>query len=198
MKKDILDKEEFSIVLISLFGLDFGIYALDSFIKSKGYSPYIIEFNHLKMPVELVINDYFTMPIFEHDLFPEKDLHLLLELLADVRPQVIGISVSSVCFRTASWITRRIKKHFSIPVVWGGIHAIISPEDCIREADVVCTGEGEDAFYDIVERIRNKEPLSGIKNTWIRSGNRIERNPMHELLHDRAEDHTGNERCCCY
>lgn len=184
MKKDIVNREEFRIVLISLFGLDFGVYALDSFIKLKGYSPHIIEFNHLKIPAELVINDYFTMGMLKHDLFPEKDLHLLLELLANIRPQLIGISVSSVCFRTATWITREIKKHFAIPVVWGGIHAIISPEDCIRETAIVCTGEGEHAFYDIVERIRNKEPLSGIKNTWIRSGDKIEKNPMRGLILD--------------
>ena len=31
-------------------------------------------------------------------------------------------------------------------IIWGGIHAIIHPEDAIKHADAVCTGEGEFAF----------------------------------------------------
>ena len=37
-------------------------------------------------------------------------------------------------------------------IIWGGIHAIIQPEDAIKHADAVCTGEGEfsfKAFLDI-------------------------------------------------
>ncbi len=67
---------------------------------------------------------------------------------------------------------------------WGGIHAIISPEECIQHVDIVCKGEGEMAFYDTAERIRNRKPVSGINNMMIRIGREIEDNPMNELIGD--------------
>ena len=36
-------------------------------------------------------------------------------------------------------------------IIWGGIHAIIQPEDAIKYADAVCTGEGEFAFKTFLE-----------------------------------------------
>jgi radical SAM superfamily enzyme YgiQ (UPF0313 family) len=35
-------------------------------------------------------------------------------------------------------------------IVWGGIHPIIHPEDAIKHADAICTGEGEFAFKNFL------------------------------------------------
>ena len=178
------ERKEFKVLLISLFGFDIGAYAISAFMKEQGYSTYNIDFCHLKIPLEFMLNDYLTPePIF-HEHFPKKDLQLLLKLLKDINPDLIGLSVSSVCFRTAKWVTRSIKEIRDTPIVWGGIHAIISPEECIQHVDIVCKGEGEMAFYDTAERIRNRKPVSGINNMMIRIGREIEDNPMNELIGD--------------
>jgi radical SAM superfamily enzyme YgiQ (UPF0313 family) len=180
----IKEKNNFNIVLIALFGLDFGVYSLSAFLWAKGYKPYVVEFNHLKIPLEFMVNDYFTNKPISHDLFPRKDLLLLLKLLQTIDPHLIGISVSSVCFRTASWLTKEIKVLFDIPIIWGGVHAIISPEDCIDEVDIVCTGEGEDAIYEVAEKIRKNESIDNVKNTWIRKNGEIKKNSYKDLIVD--------------
>src|SRR3989344_5802284 len=37
------------------------------------------------------------------------------------------------------------------PVVWGGAHATTSSEECLAQSDMVCRGEGEEAFLLLVE-----------------------------------------------
>ena len=193
MNKDSIGSNEFKILLISFYGLDFGIYAIDAFMQARGYSPHIVKFNQLKMPLEFLLNDYFTMSPLKHKLFPENDLNHLLGLLADTKPDLVGMSVSSVCYRTAVWLTQEIRKRMNTTIVWGGIHAIVAPEDCIKHADVVCCGEGEYPFYEIAERIRNKEPLEGIESTWIRIGDKVEKNSMRVLIKN-LDDLPHNDR----
>jgi anaerobic magnesium-protoporphyrin IX monomethyl ester cyclase len=176
--------KEFSIVLISLFNIDFGIRFISSFLKAKGCPAYIILFNQIRYRTEFLDNDYFTGRLLKHPICPEKDLRLLLKLLDQLQPQLIGISVTSVTMRTAQRITAEIKKHFDIPVVWGGIHPIIAPEECIQHADIVCIGEGEIPMWELAERLKTKQPLSGIKNLWIKNNGSLEKNELRPLITD--------------
>jgi anaerobic magnesium-protoporphyrin IX monomethyl ester cyclase len=177
-------KKSLSIVLISLFGYDFGIRYISSFLKEQGYQTYIIQFNQLKWSVEFLDNDYFTVPLLEHKICSWEDLTLLLDLLKQLNPKVVGISLTSVTMKTAQIITLEIKKHLETIVVWGGIHAIIAPEECIQYADIVCIGEGEIPMEELVEKISKNEPLTGIKNLWINNNGNIEKNELRPLIDD--------------
>ena len=56
----------------------------------------------------------------------------------------------SSLYPIASEVTRRIKERFSnIPMIWGGIHPTSDPENCIKEVDYLCVGEGELAAVDL-------------------------------------------------
>ncbi len=178
---------DFRIVLVSMFGLDFGVMALDAYLRARGYRPLIVGFKHLKIPLEYMNNDYFSASPMDHTLFPRKDRELLLGQLARLDPHLIGVSVSSVSFRTARWLTRAIRQRFSARVIWGGVHAILSPEDCIGEADFVCIGEGEGALVELVEALRRGRQPAGLKNLWIRQGQEVEKNPLRPLIADLDE-----------
>jgi radical SAM superfamily enzyme YgiQ (UPF0313 family) len=178
------DRSSFRIVLIALFGLDFGIYSLQSFLEQYGFCVTVIEFNHLTIPLEYMVNDYFTAPPIKHDLYPEKDLRNVCDLLDRIKPDIVGISVSSVGFQTARWMTRRLKAAFGFPIIWGGIHAILSPEDCIEETDLVCVGEGEYPMFEIAEALRSHQPIDRIANMWIRNERGIQKNPFRPLIDD--------------
>ena len=95
------------------------------------------------------------------------------------------MSVSSATMQTAKCITQEIKKHMNTIVVWGGIHAIIAPEECIKYADIVCIGEGEYPMRELADTVRLNKEICGIKNLWIKQNNSIEKNemrPLHENL----------------
>jgi radical SAM superfamily enzyme YgiQ (UPF0313 family) len=61
-----------------------------------------------------------------------------------------------------------IKNFFtSVPVVWGGVHASLTPEETIQNelVDIIVIGDGEDTFKELVEAIqhgRDKRLVEGI------------------------------------
>ena len=56
-------------------------------------------------------------------------------------------------------------------IVWGGIHPIIHPEDAIKHADAVCTGEGEFAFKNFLELFRSGKDYTTAPSFWFRKNN---------------------------
>ena len=61
-------------------------------------------------------------------------------------------------------------------MIIGGIHAILRPEEIIETGmfDIVCIGEGEVTFFEILKTIEDSGDISGIKNTYYydrRNGN---------------------------
>jgi len=66
-------------------------------------------------------------------------------------------------------ITAEIRTKFpNIIVVWGGTHATICPEECIRHVDYVCIGEGELSFIEFVKNVQSSSNLDNINNFWIK------------------------------
>ncbi len=179
-----MSKGGINIALISLFNLDFGVRYISSFLRENGYPTFLVLFNKQRYSVEFLGNDYFSPKVIYHHICPPKDVDLLVSLLKMMRVSLVGISVSSTFVRTARIITKNIKKYLNIPVVWGGIHAIIAPEDCIQYADIVCIGEGEWPMLKIAECIKNKRSISGIENLWIKHNNTIERNSRRPLIEE--------------
>jgi len=172
-------------VLISLFNYDLGIRSIASFLKSKGYPVDIISFGQLKLSYEIFFNNYILAKPLRLPPYTSSDLNVLLKLLSQLKPDLVGISFPSTTFLTACAITKKIKENFSIPVIWGGIHPTLCPEECIPHTDMVCIGEGEYPMLEVVQKIENKQPLTGIKNLWIKhQDGSIEKNPLRELISD--------------
>ncbi|MCK5427565.1 MAG: B12-binding domain-containing radical SAM protein, partial [Thermodesulfovibrionia bacterium] len=77
-------------------------------------------------------------------------------------------------------LSRLLREKFSVPIIWGGVHAVISPEECLKYADYVCCGEGERAVVLLLEHLRdkgNKIP-SEIPNIWLNDNGKIIRRTL--------------------
>src|SRR3989338_9087172 len=73
----------------------------------------------------------------------ESNLNRAIEdFIRDYAPDLIGIGLMSIEFYPAKNLTRLLREKFQIPVIWGGVHVILKPEECLRYADYVCYGEG--------------------------------------------------------
>ena len=143
--------------LISLYDPDcIGNRTLATFVKSKiGHS----------------VNQ-----IYFKDLFPEKypyvegELDLLIDLLRQTKTELIGISLRSSSYTTAEAVVRRIRKDLPhVPIIIGGTHAIICAEECFNLGDMVCVGEGEYPFLDLLKGFQGGfEKIKGIKGIWFK------------------------------
>jgi anaerobic magnesium-protoporphyrin IX monomethyl ester cyclase len=66
--------------------------------------------------------------------------------------------------------------------VWGGVHSIIVPEESIKHADAVCTGEGELAFAEFFEKFKDGRDFLATRNFWFRHNGTVIRNDFRPLM----------------
>jgi len=74
-------------------------------------------------------------------------------------------------------IIRKIKP--DIPIVWGGIMASISPEDCIKQygPDYIVRFEGEETTLELAKAIKNKTSVEKIQGISYKKNGKIIHNP---------------------
>jgi len=79
---------------------------------------------------------------------------------------------------------REARKLTSAPLVWGGIHASLLPEQTLacELADYVVEGEGETALAELVRRLAAGADTSGIPGVWVKKGGLPAAPPPQELL----------------
>jgi radical SAM superfamily enzyme YgiQ (UPF0313 family) len=99
---------------------------------------------------------------------------LLSEL--DRRPVCVGItSTTGPQLRHALHVSQLIKQHSDVPVVWGGIHASLLPEQTLgeKEIDFVVQGEGEVTFLELVRALERGKSVADIAGVCFKDRNRV-------------------------
>jgi anaerobic magnesium-protoporphyrin IX monomethyl ester cyclase len=111
-------------------------------------------------------------------------------LVSDVegfRPDLIAISAGTNQFHHlrefAGWIK---DARADIPVICGGNHATLAPEDVIRvpAIDYIFLGESEDALVEFVEALEHDRDPEGIANLWGKRNDQVTKNPVRPLRED--------------
>ena len=144
--------EPISVVLIALYRYqNFPVRIMHSLLENiDGVQPYSI---FLKNFYTNVINP----PTSKEEI-------LLRELIIKLNPKIVGISVYSPFVSTAKRVSAIVKSESSALLVWGGIHPTLSPKTSIKEADLICMGEGEGALSDLVVSVRDGNDYHHIDN----------------------------------
>jgi radical SAM superfamily enzyme YgiQ (UPF0313 family) len=161
-----------NIVIISLYHFGaFGARILSDILKKEGHT---------------VTNVFFKRDKTNEMRPPtEKEYALLSDLIKNIDPGLVGISARSTFFPVAREITRGIKQVLGAPVIWGGAHAIICPEECIKYADIVCVGEGEVPLPRLAAALLNKTDFAHIQGLWVKkAGGDIVKNELCSLVDD--------------
>lgn len=103
--------------------------------------------------------------------------------IKEFKPDLIAVSVVSSEFK---FLLRfiDIKEKFNVPVIVGGIHPTVAPDEVIKEKsiDMICVGEGEDAMIELVTKLENKEDIANIKNLWVKRKGKIIKNGVRPLI----------------
>lgn len=157
------------VALMTPYGLDNGgIRHLASVAKLEGAQVRTIFFKQW-------LNNGIQLPT-------QRERQLLLEVLADFQPDLIGIGFGSPYFRLIRELVGQIRRENSAAVMLGGIHPTLMPEACIEWVDYVCLGEGEAAFAEFLQRSQAHESLTEIKNLWLNHAGVITRNRIRPLI----------------
>jgi len=88
----------------------------------------------------------------------------------------LGVSVlTGAPIRDALAVSRAVKAaRPSCTIVWGGWHPSLFAAECLDEPsiDVVVSGQGEDTFRDVIDRLLAGDPVHGCAGTTTRDGDR--------------------------
>ena len=117
----------------------------------------------------------------------DKDINKVAQFMAEG-----DIAAFSSMTQSAGTVYRIINEirviNANIFIIWGGIHPIIQPEDAIKYADAVCTGEGEFAFKTFLELFKNGEDYTTAPSFWFRKNSNIIKNRNLPLMTPKQMD----------
>ncbi len=122
-----------------------------------------------------------------HNALNKQDIHKVAEFMAE--GDLIGLSSMTPYSETVIKIINEVRIiNPDAYIVWGGIHAIMYPEDAIKYADAVCTGEGEFAFKTFLELFKNEKDYATAPSFWFNKNNKIIKNRNLPLMTPKEMD----------
>ncbi len=115
-------------------GFNYGISYISSFLKAEGIETYLLN-----------INEKLGYPL-DHERI-KKDI-------LSIKPDMIGFSVLTNQYKYALEIAGNIKKYSDTPIIFGGIHPTMDPQETLSQAcvDYICVGEGEEAILELIQK----------------------------------------------
>lgn len=77
-----------------------------------------------------------------------------------------------------------VKNRFDIPIVWGGLHPSMLPEQTLQNdlVDIIVKGEGEEAFLKIVNALKSGDDPENIPNVGFKRNGRIKFYPPNKFV----------------
>jgi radical SAM superfamily enzyme YgiQ (UPF0313 family) len=105
------------------------------------------------------------------------------------KPDLVAVSSTTDQIELSKKIIDFIYKIYKLPIVIGGVHATMLPEELINIEGVlgVCRGEGEYAMLELVEALEKGKDHTKIKNFWFKKNGKIVKNPIRPLIQNLDE-----------
>jgi anaerobic magnesium-protoporphyrin IX monomethyl ester cyclase len=121
-------------------------------------------------------------------------IHLIVrpgrdEFEAKVReaaPDVVGFSSRTTIWPEIRRLAGIAREAADAPVVAGGVHATLAPEEVAAspEIDVAVVGEGEYPLLELCEALEAGRDWRAVDNLWFRENGDVRRNPTRPLIAD--------------
>ena len=141
------------ITLIAPIFSDAGLLCISPLLKKHGHQVKLLFIPELLEKVETPLS--------------YKDIESVTDFVRG--SDFIGVSSYSENFVKTAGFVDKIKKTHDTPVIWGGWHASIMPDQSLQHADYVCVGEGEEAMVELARKLERGEKIENVKNIAVRS-----------------------------
>jgi len=141
---------------------NFGIGFISSLLKKNGHKTYLKRINV--------------------DKHSKKEL---IKKIEEVEPDLIAFSFPSSHYLHVKLFAKWIKEEFNIPILCGGVHTTLCPDEVLSDenVDMVCVGEGEYPMLELANNIDNGKKIKNIKNMWFKN----KKNPIRPLISNLDE-----------
>jgi anaerobic magnesium-protoporphyrin IX monomethyl ester cyclase len=110
------------------------------------------------------------------------------EVVSQLDAQLFGMSCWTANRRGVKLVSELIREtHPNAHVVVGGPHATPLAKELLEHypaVDTVCTGESEESFMELVDRVRSNLDTRGIAGTFYRDGGQVSKGPPRGAIHE--------------
>ena len=126
------------------------------------------------------INNKFGVPF---------DLDIISKCVFDKKPDLVGITCTTYSYKISNDIATRLKNDGAFyPIVLGGSHATIKPDDLAESSfDAFAIGESECSLVDLCRRIMKNEDITSTPGFDFKSNLGIKRNPPAKIVNNLDE-----------
>ena len=126
---------------------------------------------------------------------PEGIFEATADYILSMSPRVVGFNTICNSFITAVQICMKIHvKAPEVRIIFGGPHATLTAEECLRDLDfltLVCLGESEYSIVPVIRALLDNTPLDGVPGIAWRKDGKTVMNPCCELVPaERLTDYT--------
>lgn len=156
----------------------FGTRSISAYLKEKGHDVRVIF-----LPIHPEYYRDKTGILYGDYQYSQSVHNQILQLTEGC--DLIGISVVMTQYYVCmARLSDFLRKHTKVPVVWGGVHATVKPEQSLAHAGMVCIGEGEEAMCELADRLEKKEPWQDLQNICYLENGTLKKNPVRPLIQD--------------
>jgi len=153
-----------------------GVEYLMSYIKMQGHQ------------VELIFDPGLDDNLFLKLKFMKRfnQQKYLLQKAKSFNPDIIALSIPTNLYPFVSEMASLLKKEIPVPIIAGGPHVSALPEYVLqhKSIDMVCIGEGEEAFAELLDKMEKGLDIFDTKNIWFKNNGEIIRNDLRNLIQD--------------
>ena len=94
----------------------------------------------------------------------------------------VCFSLMTFCAYRGYRQANRVRDNSKAPIIFGGCHATVAPEDCLNHCDFVVRNEGEAAVLELLDALENDRDTVDIKGISFRDAAGVyHHNPDHDI-----------------
>ena len=110
----------------------------------------------------------------------------LIERAKEFNPDIMAFSFPTNLYPFINEVLPLFKRELSVPVIAGGPHPTALPEYVLqnKNIDMICVGEGEEAFAELLDRMEKGLDIYDTKNIWFKKDGEIIKNDLRDLIQD--------------
>jgi len=145
------------IILISTYAhpVALGLRYISSYLKTAGYEVEMIFMSSKRDTAEAV--------------FPAPAMEAFIDKCRSA--DLMGMSLMTNSFNRARVLTKALRDSGNkAPIVWGGVHPTVAPDESLEIADMICVGEGEEPMRLLADRLREGRDPRDVPNIGFRAG----------------------------
>lgn len=167
------------IVFVHIGREHLGIEYLSSLLKTHGHDVRLAYDPGLFSQDDNVFYSPFLASLFSRK-------KVLADEVRGHNPDLVAFSAYTNNFRLMLDLAREVKRRIAVPIVFGGIHPTLVPEEVIKHnfIDFLIRGEGEYPFLELVAALKNNLPVNNIESLWHKANGKIIKNDMKPALNN--------------